>query len=119
MQSCKKIGGAVEECIDVVRGDYSAVKIPENATIYCDIPYSNTNCGQYQGFNHERFYDWVRTRTFPVYISEYTMPDDFTPIAAIQKQVLSAANKPTKAIEKIFVHNKWADAHRVTTLFAE
>jgi hypothetical protein len=105
MQSCKKIGGAVEECIDVVRGDYSAVEIPENATIYCDIPYRSTDCGHYEGFDWERFYDWVRAYPQPIYISEYTMPDDFVRVAAKVKRNLLSPKRKMKSRDYGYIRN--------------
>lgn len=118
LQRLEKKGGAVEACIDVFKGDYSAVAISRNATIYCDIPYRSTNCGHYEGFDWERFYDWVRAYPQPIYISEYTMPDDFVRVAAkVKRNLLSPHHK--KEIEGLWLHKKWADAHRVTTLFAE
>ena len=71
--------------------DYRDVDIPAGAVIYCDIPYTNTNCGKYSGFNHYDFYEWA-VRQDNIYISEYQMPEHFVPIAKIDKRVLSAAN---------------------------
>lgn len=51
----------------------------EGDVVYCDIPYYNTKCDQYQSsFNHEEFWDWARTRSYDVYVSERTIPDDAT-----------------------------------------
>ena len=84
--------------------DYSEVKIPEGALIYCDIPYNSTNCGKYQGFDHERFYEWAKIQK-NIFISEYEMPEDFIPVAWHEKTVLSAANgNAYKNIEKIFTN---------------
>ena len=86
--------------------DYVSVSIPSQALIYCDIPYSSTNCGKYQGFNHDRFYKWAREQD-NIYISEYDMPDDFICIAKTEKTVLSAANSNSiKAEEKLFTNKR-------------
>ena len=86
--------------------DYQNVPLPEGAVIYCDIPYKSTNCGKYQGFDHERFYSWAVEQE-NIYISEYDMPEDFIRIASIKKQVLSAANgNSAKATESIFTNQK-------------
>ena len=86
--------------------DYQNVPFPEGALIYCDIPYRSTNCGKYQGFDHERFYAWAVEQQ-NIYISEYDMPEDFIRIASIKKQVLSAANgNSSKSTESIFTNRK-------------
>ena len=86
--------------------DYQDVPIPEGALIYCDIPYNATNCGKYKGFNHARFYEWARKQE-NIYISEYTMPADFIPIARIDKVQLSANNgNGYHAEERIWVNKK-------------
>lgn len=75
--------------------------------IYCDIPYSNTDCGKYKGFDSDRFYEWSKDQE-NIYISEYKMPeDDFVEIANIEKTVLSAMNSNSiKSTEKIFTNKK-------------
>ena len=84
--------------------DYQEVPIPDNALIYCDIPYANTNCGKYNNFNHERFYEWAEKQN-NIFISEYWMPDNFIEIARIEKIILSTGHgNSNKAIEKIFTN---------------
>ena len=80
--------------------------IPKNALIYCDIPYFGTNCGKYDGFDHERFYAWAYEQN-NIFISEYTMPEGFIEVANIEKSVLSASTgNDSKAEEKIFTNPK-------------
>jgi site-specific DNA-adenine methylase len=89
--------------------DYQEVPIPDNALIYCDIPYVNTNCGKYNNFNHERFYEWAE-KQYNIFISEYWMPDNFIEIARIEKIVLSTAHgNNNRAIEKIFTNKSTYD----------
>ena len=74
--------------------DYAGVPIPEDAVVYCDIPYIGTTQDYRQGakrFDHERFYEWAAARD-DVYISEYTMPEPFVEVINIDKQVLSTSN---------------------------
>ena len=86
--------------------DYRSVKIPNDAVIYCDIPYAGTNCGKYQGFNHGEFYEWAEKQD-NIFISEYQMPENFIPIAKTTKSVLSAANGNSKvATEYLFTNRK-------------
>ena len=94
------------QSLQSLQSDYKQVDIPEGALIYCDIPYSGTNCGKYSGFNHQEFYEWAEKQD-NIFISEYDMPDSFIEIASIEKTVLSTANgSQGKAIEKIFTNKK-------------
>ena len=86
--------------------DYQGVPLPKDALIYCDIPYVGTNCGKYNGFDHERFYSWAWKQD-NIFISEYTMPDGFIEVANINKTVLSASDGNNyKAEEKIFTNQR-------------
>ena len=88
--------------------DYQNVPILENALIYCDIPYKSTNCGKYSGFNHDRFYEWAKKQD-NIFISEYSMPDDFIPYAKTQKLILSNAIGNSDYAEEIIFTNKRTD----------
>lgn len=78
--------------------------------IYCDVPYNDTNCGKYDGFDSERFYEWA-VRQDNIFISEYQMPDDFICVAQIEKVVLSAANgNSKKTTERLFTNKRTYDA---------
>ena len=87
---------------------YSRVK---NCIIYCDPPYNSTT-GYKDAFDSCKFYDWVRnmSKNNYVFISEYTMPNDFTCIAS-DKKFSSMAGKGANSerIEKLFVHNTLVD----------
>ena len=86
--------------------DYQNVPIPDGSLIYCDIPYSNTNCGKYGGFDHDRFYTWAEKQD-NIFISEYNMPDDFIEVANVSKSVLSASNGNSgKVEEKIYTNQR-------------
>ena len=105
--------------------DYQEVPIPKGALIYCDIPYSSTNCGKYQGFAHERFYEWAR-RQDNIFISEYDAPDDFIPYAWTEKTVLSSATgNGMKAKEMIYTNERTysrmsnAEREKINFNFAE
>ena len=99
------------ERLKLSRKDYSAVAIPPGATVYCDPPYANTS-GYIDDFDHERFYRWLRSMEFPVFVSEYSMPDDFICFASIDKACTYSSSKTIKRVEKMFVHERWADAVR-------
>ena len=97
------------ERLKLSRKDYSDVAIPPGATVYCDPPYANTT-GYIDDFDHERFYRWLRSMEFPVFVSEYSMPDDFICFASIDKACTYSSSKTIKRAEKMFVHERWADA---------
>ena len=99
------------ERLKLSRKDYSDVAIPPGATVYCDPPYANTT-GYIDDFDHERFYRWLRSMEFPVFVSEYSMPDDFICFASIDKACTYPSSKTIKRVEKMFVHERWADAVR-------
>ena len=91
--------------IEFYSKDYQEVEIPEDSIVYCDIPYRDTK--QYEtskDFDYERFYNWCRENQdkYKIFVSEYSMPDDFKCIW--QKEVTNAMNttKTYKPIEKLF-----------------
>ncbi len=85
---------------------YNEVEFERDSVVYCDPPYKDTACYGVE-FSHDDFYKWLRNVNHPVFISEYSMPDDFIAIAQKEKRVLlsmvNSAGKPN-AIEKIFIH---------------
>ena len=87
--------------------DYRDVPIPNNAVIYCDIPYKNTGTYNKEAFDYESFYSWCEEKArqgYKVYISEYAMPEDrFECVKEINSTSRFAQAKTTKVIEKIFV----------------
>lgn len=96
------------------QNDYRDITIPANSTIYCDIPYQNTEGYTNVQFNHNEFYDWCLKQEQPVFISEYSMPDDFIEIYSINhKSTFSAINNNKLTIEKIFVQKKFADKIKI------
>ena len=98
------------QSLQVYGTDYRKVPFPKNALLYCDIPYIGTNCGKYGGFNHSEFYEWADEQS-NIFVSEYTMPDAFIPVARIEKVQLSAANgNSVKAMETIYTNRKTYDS---------
>lgn len=84
--------------------DYKAVPVPADAVVYCDPPYANTEKYFKQSFDHNEFYEWLLSRDFPVFISEYEMPKDFECIAQIKRYcAYSGVGNASKVTEKLFV----------------
>ena len=92
------------QSLQSLHSDYQNVETPTGALIYCDPPYSGTNCGKYKGFDSQRFYEWARKQE-NIYISEYDMPNDFIVVAEIEKTILSIADgNSRKATERIYTN---------------
>lgn len=86
---------------------YNEVEILPNSVVYCDPPYIGTK-GYGVDFDHDKFYQWLRSTTFPVYISEYTMPSDFIPVATVDKVAnFSPTNNSTVKQENIYIHERF------------
>lgn len=96
----KKISHFDIKCYNL---SYEQVQIPENSVVYCDIPYRNTK-KYISEFDHEKFYSWAKSQPFMVYISEYSMPEDFQEIASFEKNCKFSGQKSKKTIEKIFTN---------------
>ena len=106
--------------IKVYSTDYQDVPIPDGAVVYCDPPYKGTSAygiSKKQTFDHERFYEWCLTRDFPVFVSEYQMPDGFTEIASTIRADSMSAIATVKRIEKLFVQTKYAEKFKQKTLY--
>ena len=99
------------QSLQSLQSDYRDVTIPDNAVIYCDIPYNSTNCGKYAGFNHDEFYAWAEKQD-NIFVSEYSMPEQFIEVASIEKSVLSAANGTgSKVTERLFTNQRTYDRY--------
>ncbi len=90
------------ERLELSSRDYGAVPILPNSVIYCDPPYKGT--AEYLGsFDHEKFWDWVRKQNEPVFVSEYSAPQDMRVIMALNhKKSLSGLGSSTASVEKIY-----------------
>lgn len=89
--------------------DYRNVEIKPNSVIYCDIPYKKTNGyarkGDKSDFDYDAFYDWAEKQTEPVFISEYSMPDDrFKCIMEINtRTTMCATNNNKRTVERLYI----------------
>lgn len=89
--------------LEILNKSYDSIEITDGI-IYCDIPYRNTNCKSYGGFDWDKFYNWAENQVVPVYISEYSMPEErFVEVKRWEKiQLMSSINRG-RAIEKLFI----------------
>ena len=91
--------------VEIRNLDYRDVKIEPDSVVYCDIPYKNTQHGQYaEGFRHADFFDWAARQDELVLISSYCIRDKrFAELASIGK-LSCINNKPTT--EKVYIAKK-------------
>ena len=80
----------LESPIEVHKGDYRDVAIPEGAVVYCDPPYRSTatySANDTVPFDYDAFYRWCKqtARKHPVFISEYSMPPEFREVGRWRK----------------------------------
>ena len=96
-----------EAPIVVSTDDYRNYVHQDGDVVYCDPPYEGTS-GYGREFDHEAFWQWCRTRDFPVYVSEYRAPEDFISIWYKEKRRLfNPSGLSENAIEHLFLHKKW------------
>ena len=98
---------------------YEQVPIENDSVIYCDPPYLKViKKKRYNNsdFNHNSFYDWARKQN-NIFISEYTMPDDFEVVYQKEKTCRLGLNNNTKTAEKLFVNNGHKFAYTQNNLF--
>lgn len=63
--------------LDFLCGSYEDLEIPDGYVVYADPPYAGTSKYRAGDFNHAAFYDWALSQKGLVFISEYSMPEDF------------------------------------------
>ena len=92
--------------LEVHSGDYRAVEIPAGAVVYCDIPYRGTAEYTAGTFDHDAFYEWALSRPFPVFVSEYAMPTEFSCVWDIKHRSILSGTANNAVTEKLFCNKK-------------
>lgn len=89
--------------------DYRNYEHKEGDVVYCDPPYKGVQKYNEATFDHNAFYEWVRTRDYPVYFSEYSAQDDFVSVfnTNITKLMSGGKSAHNKATEHLFIHKKF------------
>ena len=100
------------ERLQVMMADYRNVNIPDNATVYADIPYRNVDKRPYGEFDYDAFDEWISTVDHPVYVSEYDAPKGCVCIAERERHDHLAAYTSAKRIERIFVQERFVNANQ-------
>lgn len=80
---------------------YNNVEIESDSVIYCDPPYLGTK--RYKSeFDYDKFYEWLRNNPNKIYISEYSMPDDFCEIYRVNRTVVFDYKVSKISVEKLY-----------------
>lgn len=95
--------------ITATSSDYREYVHEEGDVVYCDPPYASTDQYNAGDFDSVAFWEWARTRDYPVYVSEYSAPDDFVSIWSKEKRSLFNDKKnDVIKVEHLFVHRRFA-----------
>lgn len=95
--------------ITATNSDYREYAHEEGDVVYCDPPYANTDQYKAGDFDSVAFWEWARTRDYPVYVSEYSAPDDFVSVWSKEKLCgFSRTKTPKNTTEHLFVHRRFA-----------
>lgn len=97
--------------------DITPDRVLLDSIIYCDIPYLNTSGyserHKAKEFNHEEFYEFCLDSKYPIFVSEYYMPDGFTCIGEIEKKCsMSMYSNSKQTVEKLFIQTKFYDWYK-------
>lgn len=116
LERLERLKGLAKAPIVFSNKDYRDVELPEGSTVYCDIPYRTAK--QAKGtyiyrFDYGSFYEWALSREFPVFVSEYTMPEGFSEVASFRHIALRGGSR--KAVqERVFVQSRFAQSLRLS-----
>lgn len=87
--------------------------------MYCDPPYASAT-EQYRflkrsgiDFDNDKFWKWCDSQDIPIFVSEYTAPENFTPIWQKGKtRLMSQRGADGKVIEYLFVQSRFAQRYQ-------
>lgn len=102
--------GPQDMLIETSNISYADYAYRDGDVVYCDPPYKNTADYGIK-FDSDSFWEWARTRNYPVYVSEYHAPNDFVSIWNKEKcSILNSKSPTAPRTEHLFVHKRFADA---------
>lgn len=89
--------------------DYRQYEHRAGDVVYCDPPYvcEYVNYRIVGKFDTPAFWEWVRTRDYPVYVSEYSAPEDFVSIWHREKKCSMNDKKVKSTVEHLFLHRRF------------
>lgn len=80
--------------------------VPSSALCYADPPYRETYKYQGNEFDHNAFWQWVRERNGPTFVSELTAPDDMQIVWRKAHKSQMTSNSPTSRATSGIVHRE-------------
>lgn len=90
--------------LQIQEGDYRDYKHHEGDVVYCDPPYEGTASYEVK-FDHNEFYEWVRTRDYPVFFSSYnTITQPFLMVWAENKRSLMSGASQLRNYECLYTN---------------
>lgn len=94
------------ESIDWKECDYRAVSPTPGSILYCDPPYKGTTEYEIKGFEHDIFWDWVRSQAscgVHVFVSEFSAPPDIEYVWCLERKVgIDNRYRQQQRVEKLF-----------------
>jgi hypothetical protein len=111
LQSLERLQGleGAGQQLEVNSKDYRELEYRYGDVVYCDPPYAGRDTYCSGDFDSAAFWEWARTREFPVYVSEYEAPEDFAEVFAVEKRVDLHTDHAGLAVEKVFLHRKFVN----------
>ena len=79
---------------------------PSDVLVYADIPYQGTKVYNRSVFDHAAFWQWVRERRGPTFVSELAGPDDMQVVWRKAHKSQMTSNSPTSAPTSSIVHRE-------------
>ena len=94
------------ERLEFTVGSYEYYEYQDGDIVYCDPPYEGTaDYGDY--FDHDKFYDWVRSRPYRVFFSSYKISREFPQVYAIKiKSSFDNGNKSEGNFEILYTNKE-------------
>lgn len=93
LKRLRNLAGLDLSKVEFAQMDYADYEHQDGDVVYCDPPYKNTDHRYGMRFDSERFWEWVRTRYYPVYVSEYNAPPGFSIIWHKTKGTLTSPDE--------------------------
>ncbi len=93
--------------LELKTSSYLEYEYRDGDIVYCDPPYENTNKYD-EDFNHQEFYNWVRTANFPIFFSSYEIQEEgICRVLEIEtRSTLSSARNAVRKIECLYCNEK-------------
>lgn len=77
IQSLADALGPLESKLTITCDTYLNYQYRDGDIVYLDVPYQDTKCRSYSGFDSDEFYNWAKTRQYQVFFSSFA--DDSLP----------------------------------------